>query len=117
MNEYINKIINIIKDVQFKQQCKNFAKDDDPVWERYDTYNDVINLIKKEASVDVALVKYGENVGKDYDPVDQFVCSECGIELQDWRKIERDEEYDDITCHEYVFRYCPNCGAKMKIEE
>ena len=48
----------------------------------------------------------------DYAECDQFVCSRCGIELQDWRRVERDED-GDITYHEYEFRFCPNCGAKL----
>ena len=52
------------------------------------------------------------NIGTDYAECDQFVCSNCGIELQDWRRVERDED-GDITYHEYEFRFCPNCGAKL----
>jgi len=55
----------------------------------------------------------GHNCNEDYADCDQFVCSECGIELQDWRRIERDEDDGEITCHDYVMKYCPNCGAKM----
>ena len=53
------------------------------------------------------------NISSDYAECDQFVCSNCGIELQDWRRVERDEEDGDITYHEYIFNYCPNCGAKL----
>ena len=52
------------------------------------------------------------NVNPDYAECDQFVCSNCGIELQDWRRVERDED-GEITYHEYEFRFCPNCGAKL----
>lgn len=55
--------------------------------------------------------KKGHNCNEDYAACDQFVCSECGIELQDWQRVERIE---DISYHEYVFRFCPNCGAKME---
>lgn len=48
----------------------------------------------------------------DYAECDQFICSRCGIELQDWCRVERDED-GDITYHEYEFRFCPNCGAKL----
>lgn len=56
------------------------------------------------------------NENRDYDSCDQFVCSNCGIELQDWHAVERSED-GDITYHEYEFKYCPNCGAKMESEE
>ena len=53
------------------------------------------------------------NIGSDYAACDQFVCSNCGIELIDWRRVERDDEDGEITYHEYEFRFCPNCGAKL----
>jgi len=55
-----------------------------------------------------------ENINEDYDDCDQFKCSECQIELQDWHRVERDEDNGDITYHEYTFRYCPNCGRRVK---
>lgn len=56
--------------------------------------------------------KRGYNCNAIYRDCDQFVCSECGIELQDWNGIERNND-GDISYYEYVFKYCPNCGAKM----
>lgn len=56
------------------------------------------------------------NVNSDYAECDQFVCSNCGIELQDWHRVERDEDNGDVTYHEYEFKYCPNCGAKIDVE-
>ena len=56
------------------------------------------------------------NINPDYAECDQFVCSNCGIELQDWHRVERDED-GDVTYHEYEFHFCPNCGAKMDGEE
>ena len=58
-----------------------------------------------------------ENINEDYDDCDQFKCSECQIELQDWHRVERDEDNGDITYHEYTFRYCPNCGRRVKRNE
>lgn len=56
----------------------------------------------------------GKNIGKDYAVVDQFVCSECGIEFQGWVRVERDEDTWEVTYHEYLFNYCPNCGAQVE---
>ena len=41
------------------------------------------------------------------DPVDDFVCSKCGIHLYDWVRV-CDEDW-----YEYEFKYCPNCRAKV----
>ena len=51
------------------------------------------------------------NENHDYAEYDQFVCSNCGIELQDWHRVERDEDDGDVTYHGYEFKYCPNCGS------
>ena len=51
----------------------------------------------------------------EMNAVDGFVCSECGISLVDYVEERVDEEYD-VTYHEYNFKYCPNCGAKV-VEE
>ena len=59
----------------------------------------------------------GHNENNDYADCDQFVCSECGIELQDWHRVERDIDDGDITYHEYTFRYCPNCGAIIEADK
>jgi hypothetical protein len=67
-------------------------------------------------AADVVERKTGKNVATEYDDCDQFVCSECGIELQDWHRVERDEDGGDVTYHEYRFRFCPNCGADMRPE-
>ena len=56
------------------------------------------------------------NENHDYAECDQFVCSNCGIELQDWHRVERDEDDGDVTYHEYEFKFCPNCGASMMYE-
>lgn len=45
---------------------------------------------------------------------DKLICSHCGIVLQDWVEVRYDEDMDDTTHHEYVFNYCPNCGAKIE---
>ena len=62
-------------------------------------------------------VRHGKNIGTDYDETDQFVCSECGIELQGWYRVERDEDDGEETYHEYRLRYCPQCGARMDANE
>ena len=59
-------------------------------------------------------VRHAKNIGTDYDETDQFVCSECGIELQGWYRVERDEDDGEETYHEYRIEYCPHCGARIE---
>jgi hypothetical protein len=58
-------------------------------------------------------------------------CAECGDELAhqmpkrgEWIHVEGDEpwEWRCTVCHEIAegrgeFRFCPNCGAKMEVQE
>ena len=77
-------------------------------------WNDAISAIMTfQPTVDAEPVRHGKNVGTDYDETDQFVCSECGIELQGWYRVERDEDDGEETYHEYRLRYCPQCGTRI----
>lgn len=55
----------------------------------------------------------GENIGTVH-PVDEFKCSVCGITLEGWTRVVTDEDDGELYYYEYEFKYCPNCGAKMK---
>ena len=59
-------------------------------------------------------VRHGENRNNEYAGCDQFICSNCGIELQGWDRIVRAgfEPLDEIW--EFEFNFCPNCGADMR---
>jgi len=81
--------------------------------EKQDNIDRIIDEIKLVASAR----KKCRNINSDYAECDQFVCSNCGIELQDWHRVERDVEDGDITYCEYEFNYCPNCGAEMESKE
>lgn len=48
-------------------------------------------------------------------PVDEFICSECGLILQDYCKKRLDEDGDEYF-FEFEIKYCPCCGAKV-VEE
>lgn len=90
-------------------------------WKEAEEYQRIIDRFMASAhaqpTVDIEPVRHAKNVGTDYDEVDQFVCSECGIELQDWCRVERDEDDGEETYHEYRIRYCPNCGARVVEED
>lgn len=82
---------------------------------RHTMCKDILDYLEQEPCEDAH--KKCHNINTDYAECDQFVCSNCGIELQDWHRVERDEGNGDITYYEYEFKYCPNCGAKIEGEE
>lgn len=80
--------------------------------EIYVTLSDVRQAIAQTPTADVEEVKHGENIGTLH-PVDEFICSECGIVLEGWTRVVIDEDDGELYFYEYEFKYCPNCGAKM----
>ena len=63
-------------------------------------------------------MKICKNLTKE-NPVDEFICSECGFMTDDFSRTEIDEDiddgiwYEDRTRREFEIKYCPNCGAKV----
>lgn len=49
----------------------------------------------------------------DCNPVDEFICSECGLIIRELREYEIDEDTNDESCYELEFRHCPRCGRKV----
>ena len=80
--------------------------------EIYIKLSDVKQSIEQTPTADVVEVVHGENISTIH-PVDEFVCSECGIVLEGWTRVVTDEDDGDLFYYEYEFKYCPNCGAKM----
>lgn len=52
----------------------------------------------------------------EYNPVDEFICSECGFRTEYFSETRVDRDDGDITYHLFEIKYCPNCGAKV-VEE
>jgi predicted RNA-binding Zn-ribbon protein involved in translation (DUF1610 family) len=73
---------------------------------------DNIEKLKRLKPAQVGKIKQGKNISKMH-PVDEFICSECGMIMRDFSRIEIDEDRDDEFCYEFEFRYCPRCGAKI----
>lgn len=73
---------------------------------------DLIDTVNEQPSVDVRLVVRGKNI-TEMRPVDEFICSECGIDIVDFCRYEPEED----CAYEYEFKFCPNCGAKMDLED
>lgn len=78
----------------------------------YEVVDMIEDCIDNAPTVDIEEVKHGENIGTLH-PVDEFICSECGIVLEGWTKVVTDEDDGEMYFYEYEFKYCPNCGAKM----
>ena len=58
--------------------------------------------------------RYGENITENH-PVDEFICSECGLITRENTRIEIDEDADgdEVEC-EFEIKFCPRCGVKVK---
>lgn len=84
--------------------------------ENQPTAYDVDKALDACVSIEQQLGRYKkcENIAERYADCDEFVCSKCGIHLMEWVEVSIDEDYDDEIHSEYVFKYCPNCGAKIK---
>lgn len=77
---------------------------------------DVMSAIDHCPTADVTEVRHGRNV-TDMHPVDEFICSECGLILRDLTETRIDEENEDECYFEFECNYCPHCGAKMDGDE
>lgn len=90
-----------------------WCPDDDGSVGKTGDLRDMLDELEAIPAADVAEVRHGANIGEDYAACDQFVCDQCGVELQGWYRVERDMDDGEETHHEYVMRYCPNCGVKI----
>lgn len=52
----------------------------------------------------------------EFDSIDEFECSNCGIVLSEYQQIEIDEDDGERIFYDYRPKYCPNCGRKI-VEE
>lgn len=67
-------------------------------------YEDALSTVENEPTADVQEVRHGKNICEDYPSL--FECSLCG-----WY------DNDTTTGNTSVYNYCPNCGAKIDLEE
>ena len=74
-----------------------------------------VNLLDKVPVEKVSEIRRGKNITQ-INPVDEFICSECGFMCEDLTEKVYDEEGDYFYHREYEVKYCPGCGAKI-IEE
>ena len=48
---------------------------------------------------------------------EQFICKNCGIRIENFDKVVLEEDNDGYInklFYEYRFKYCSECGAKVK---
>lgn len=58
--------------------------------------------------IEYAPIKYGRNVTQ-MNPVDEFICSECGFATRDMGGYDA----EDDVCYEFCPHFCPNCGTAI----
>lgn len=68
-------------------------------WSNNTLYDEMKNL----PAADVAPVIHGK--WKCLNSTQKHFCSECGM------------DFDLYACFRKLYNYCPNCGAKMDLEE
>lgn len=71
---------------------------------------------EKEESGELCEQKTCKNISEK-NPVDEFICSECGFHYEDVSETREDEDGEYSYKVEFVTKYCPNCGAKVEDEE
>lgn len=113
MDEYIEKNTLYAKIADLEVLARNRYLDtpsNSPAYTRYmaqlDERTRLKHMIADFPAVDVAPVKHGKWIItiSDGDEYSHMNCSVCNCY---WRE----------TNHIKFFKYCPNCGAKMDLEE
>lgn len=102
--EYISK--DSVKALSFRYLLKN-GKESPPVV--------MLKSILRMPASDVARIVRGKNMTEE-NPVDQFVCSECGVILEGYHRREIDDDDGFEIYYEFKPNFCPNCGADMREE-
>lgn len=74
-----------------------------------------IHTIIDAPSVDAKPVRYAQNIS-ECNPVDEFICSNCGLIMRDFDQIHIDVDDEYEYCCEFEFSYCPKCGYKITEE-
>ena len=98
MSEYIER-----------EALKAMFSSDNKSWETA-----ICSVIDFVPAADVAPVVHGE-WREDTDPADgDLRCTHCGTA---WPKcVQKQIEEQGIWTLQTLFKYCPNCGAKMEVK-
>lgn len=83
----------------------------------YAGFQYAIKLIEKlHVSEEIAPVVHGKNLTK-CNPVDEFICFNCGAIFRDVSLCKIDEDSGDESYCEFEFKFCPRCGMKVDLED
>ena len=76
--------------------------------------SEVVNMLDSAPTIPAEIVVHGR-WREDTDPADgDLRCTHCGIA---WPKcVQKQIEEQGIWTLQTLFKYCPNCGAKMDKE-
>lgn len=129
------KVEEMFKDIGYKKQagfesiCYVYENDDTVNFEIiFDLKNKTIHThggcTDKSLSIDELEAIYkqcqeldwiDEKICTDFSSgqADEFMCSNCGIDLYDLSEIEIDGDCKHNNQDGYELRYCPNCGCKI----
>lgn len=72
----------------------------------------MLNLVASLVSYDEYQPTKARNISA-LNPVDGFKCSLCGFEMEDYTRVEYDEDCMETANVEYEPKFCPDCGAKI----
>lgn len=101
-------------EIMFDLSEKDIVLDDG--YEAYTINNDLLKAIDKQAEELGWLYEKTCTNESEYDLIDEFECSNCGIILSEYQQIEVDEDDGERFFYDYRPKYCPNCGRKI-VEE
>ena len=109
MSEYIEREAAANKFECYRKECEE-AEDNAAA----QVFEGCVTELKDIPAADVAPVVHGR-WREDTDPADgDLRCTHCGIA---WPKcVQKQIEEQGIWTLQTLFKYCPNCGAKMDKE-
>lgn len=81
--------------------------------EECEAWNRLFEIENKIESGELCKQKTCKNISEK-NPVDEFICSECGFHYEDVAETKYDEDGEYSYFVEFVTKYCPNCGAKVE---
>ncbi len=82
-------------------------------YEAYTMNNALLKAIDKQAEELGWLDEKTCTNESEFDSIDEFECSNCGIVLSEYQQIEVDEDDGERVFYDYRPKYCPNCGRKI----